>query len=181
MVYILLGEGFEETEAIVPADLLRRAGVEVALVGVDGPIVTGGHGISIQADLTLDQVDDESMEMLVLPGGMGGVAAIQMNLFATALIQKAYDRGCWLGAICAAPTILAAMGMLDRRPVACYPGMLDEMGSAGVLEDAQVVADGRFITAQAAGSAFLFGLKLVEMLKGTETAEEVRNAVVYRG
>lgn len=181
MVYILLGEGFEESEAIIPADLLRRAGVEVALVGLDGPMVTGGHGITVQADLTLEQVNDEAMEMLVLPGGLGGVASIRMNLFATALIQKAYDQGCWMGAICAAPTILAAMGMLDRRPVACYPGMLAEMGSAAVLGDAQVVVDGRFVTAQAAGSAFLFGLKLVEVLRGTEVSDEVRNAVVYRG
>lgn len=181
MVYILLGEGFEESEAIIPADLLRRAGVEVALVGLDGPLVKGGHGIVVQADLTLDQVDGDAMEMLVLPGGLGGVASIQMNLFATALIQKAYDQGCWIGAICAAPSILATLGMLDRRPVACYPGMLVEMGSAAVLEDAQVVADGRLVTAQAAGAAFPFGLKLVEMLKGTEAAEEVRNAVIYRG
>ena len=102
MVYILLGEGFEEAEAILPADLLRRAGVEVSLVGLEGPVVTGSHGIAVTADVTLEQVDAEAMEMLVLPGGLGGVASIQMDLFATALIQKASDRGCWLGAICAA-------------------------------------------------------------------------------
>ena len=71
MVYILLGEGFEESEALVPADLLRRAGVEVALVGLDGEEVTGGHGVTVKADVTLDQVDAEEMKMLVLPGGMG--------------------------------------------------------------------------------------------------------------
>ena len=116
MVYVLLGEGFEESEAIVPTDLLRRAGVEVALVGLEGLEVASSHGITVKADVTLEQVDAEAMEMLVLPGGLGGVASIQMDLFATALIQKAADRGCWLAAICAAPSILAHMGLLDRRP-----------------------------------------------------------------
>ena len=80
MVYILLGEGFEEAEAVVPADLLRRAGVQVALVGLGGLQVTGGHGITLRADMALEQVDAEAMEMLVLPGGLGGVEAIQKNL-----------------------------------------------------------------------------------------------------
>ena len=180
MVYILLGEGFEEAEAILPADLLRRAGVEVSLVGLEGPVV-GSHGIAVTADVTLEQVDAEAMEMLVLPGGLGGVASIQMDLFATALIQKASDRGCWLGAICAAPSILAHMGILDRRKATCHPCVLDEMGSAAVRRDEQVVVDGRIVTAQAAGAAFPFGLKLVEVLRGREAAEQVRDAVLYRG
>ena len=181
MVYILLGEGFEEAEAVVPADLLRRAGVQVALVGLGGLQVTGGHGITLRADMALEQVDAEAMEMLVLPGGLGGVASIQMDLFATALIQKASDRGCWLGAICAAPSILAHMGILDRRKATCHPCVLDEMGSAAVRRDEQVVVDGRIVTAQAAGAAFPFGLKLVEVLRGHEAAEQVRDAVLYRG
>ena len=181
MVYILLGEGFEESEAIVPGDLLRRAGVEVAYVGLEGSTVTGSHGITVTADVTLEQVEADKMEMLVLPGGLGGVASIQMDLFATALIQKARDLGCWLAAICAAPSILAHMGMLDRRKVACNPCVWEEMGSAAVDREAQVVVDGRFVTAQAAGAAFPFGLKLVEVLKGDEAAQKVRDGVLYRG
>ena len=91
MVSIMLGEGFEEAEAVVPADLLRRAGVLVALVGLGGLQVTGGHGITLRADMALEQVDAEAMEMLVLPGGLGGVEAIQKNHFAQGLIQKAWD------------------------------------------------------------------------------------------
>ena len=181
MVYILLGEGFEESEALVPADLLRRAGAEVALVGLDGGEVTGGHGITVKADVTLDQVDAEQMQMLVLPGGMGGVEAIQMNLFAMALVQQAYDKGCWLCAICAAPTILAHMGLLDRRKAVRYPGLEDGMGSAVVKKGERVVADGRIITGEAAGSAFAFGLKLVEALKGPDAAGRVRKSVHYHG
>ena len=151
-------------------------------MGLEGPVVTGGHGITVTADVTLAELDPEAMEMLVLPGGLGGVDSIQMDLFATALIQKASDRGCWLAAICAAPTILAHMGILDRRRAVCYPGMEDEMGSAVVQKGAQVVADGRIITGEAAGAAFPFGLKLVEVLKGPRgRAEQVRDAVLYRG
>ena len=169
MVAILLGEGFEESEALVPADLLRRAGIVTALVGVDGSVVRGSHGIAVQAEL----------DMLVLPGGMGGVASIQMNLFATALIQRSWERGLYLAAICAAPTILAGMGILDRRRAVCYPGMEDEMGSAVVRQGQHVVVDGHIITAEAAGSAFEFGLKLVEILSGRACAEQVKQEVHY--
>ena len=181
MVYILLGEGFEEAEAIVPGDLLRRAGLEVAFVSLEGPAVTGSHGITVAADLTLEQVDVQKMELLVLPGGLGGVASIQMDLFATALIQKAYDQGCWLGAICAAPSILAGMGLLDRRRAACHPCVWEEMGSAAVDREAQVVVDGRIVTGQAAGAAYLFGRKLVEVLRGPEEARKVADAILFRG
>ena len=181
MVDILLADGFEEAEALVTADLLRRGGCEVTLVGLDGLTVTGAHHITVTADATLSQVTTDDLEMLVLPGGLGGVASIQMDLFATALIQKARDLGCWLAAICAAPSILAHMGMLDRRKAACNPCVWEEMGSAAVDREAQVVVDGRFVTAQAAGAAFPFGLKLVKVLKGAEAAQKVRDGVLYRG
>ena len=180
MVYILLGEGFEEAEAGVPADLLRRAGVQVALVGLGGLQVTGGHGITLRADMALEQVDAEAMEMLVLPGGLGGVEAIQKNHFAQGLIQKAWHKGCWLAAICAAPTILAHAGLLDRRKAVCYPGMEEQMGSAVVQPGQRVVTDGRIVTGEGPGSSFDFGLKLVEALLGAAEAEKVRHAVHYR-
>ncbi len=185
MIYVLLGEGFEESEAIVPADLLRRAGAEVALVALDDPeegmppLVRGSHGVTVQADLVLEEVDVDNMEMLLLPGGLGGVESIQMNLFALALIQRAYDRGAYLAAICAAPTILAHQGFLDRRKAVCYPGMEDQMVSAVVQKGQRVVVDGHIVTAEAAGSAFDFGLKLVEILKGREAAHRVREGVHY--
>lgn len=181
MVYILLGDGFEEAEALVPADLLRRGGAQVALVSIEEELeVTGGHGITVKADLTLDRVDEDDMEMLVLPGGGGGVESLQLNLFALALMQHAFDRGCWLCAICAAPTILARMGCLDRRKAVCYPGMEDEMGSAVVQIGTQVVTDGRIITGEAAGSVFEFGLRLVEAVKGKAAAQKVRETIHFR-
>ena len=179
MVAILLGTGFEESEAVVPADLLRRAGVEVRLVGLDSLQVVSSHNITITADMTLDQLDRDEVELLMLPGGLGGVDAIRSNQRALALIQYCYDQGRWLTAICAAPTLLASMGLLDRRKAVCYPGMEDEMGSAVVQKGAQVVTDGRIITGEAAGSAFEFGLRLVEAACGREAMERVRNAVHF--
>ena len=98
MVAILLGTGFEESEALVPADLLRRAGIEVRLVGVDGPAVTSAHGVTVTADLTLAELDREAVDMLVLPGGLGGVEVLQGDRHVQALIQHCYDEGRWLGA-----------------------------------------------------------------------------------
>ena len=165
-----MGTGFEESEALVPADLLRRAGIEVRLVGVDGPAVTSAHGVTVTADLTLAELDREAVDMLVLPGGLGGVEVLQGDRHVQALIQHCYDEGRWLAAICAAPTILANLGFLDRRRAVCYPGMEELMGSAVVQKGAPVVADGHIITGEAAGSSFPFGLKLVEVLKGAEAA-----------
>ena len=99
MVIILLGTGFEESEALVPADLLRRSGADVRLVGLDSLQVTGGHGITVTADLLLSQIHVDETEMVILPGGLGGVNAIQNSLTAQGLIQGAYDRGIWLAAI----------------------------------------------------------------------------------
>lgn len=181
MVAILLGTGFEESEALVPADLLRRAGVEVRLVGVDGPAVTSAHGVTVTADLALAELDREAVDMLVLPGGLGGVEVLQGDLHVQALIQHCYDEGRWLAAICAAPTILANLGFLDRRRAVCYPGMEELMGSAVVQKGAPVVVDGHIITGEAAGSSFPFGLKLVEALKGAEAARQVCHAVHYHG
>ena len=181
MVAILLGKGFEGAEAVVPADLLRRAGVEVRLVGVGGRQITGSHGITITADLTLEELDREQVDMLMLPGGLGGVEAISSNIHAQALLQYCYDHGRWLAAICAAPTILANLGMLDRRKAVCYPGMEELMGSAVVQKGSPVVVDGHIITGEAAGSAYPFGLKLVEILKGPAAAAQVKDAVHYHG
>ncbi len=178
MVYILLGAGFEESEALVPADLLRRAGIETRLAGVDALQVTGGHGITVTADCLLSDVDLDGAEMLLLPGGLGGVRAIQGSPAALSLIRSAAERGLRLAAICAAPTILAGLGLLDSRRAVCYPGM-EDVGAALADQSAPVVIDGNFITAQAAGSSFPFALALVEALRGPAAAEEVAHAVHY--
>ncbi len=180
MVYILLAPGFEEAEALVPADLLRRAGIDAALTALEGDSVTGGHQITVKADLTIDQVKLSPGDMLVLPGGGKGVQNLGDHPAVEALVREAVDRDIRLAAICAAPTLLGRWGYLKGRRAVCYPGLEDELTGAQVNPEAQVVEDGRLITGQAAGAAFAFGLKLVSVLAGPEKAEEVRHAVCYR-
>ena len=181
MVCVILGSGFEESEALVPADLLRRAGVDVSLVSLHGQEVTGGHGVTVKADMELSQGDPNAVELLFLPGGLGGVEAISNCLEALEFIRIVSTKGRYVAAICAAPTILAALGLLDGRKAVCYPGMEDQMAGALMQKGAPVVIDGTLITGEAAGSALPFGLKLVELLKGSDAEKLLRNSIYYRG
>lgn len=178
MVYILLAPGFEEAEALVPADLLRRAGIQTALTGVEDQMVAGSHDIVVRVDRVIAQVDLRDAEMIVLPGGGRGVQNLREHPAVAALAQEAVDRGIPLAAICAAPTLLGEWGMLKGRRATCYPGMEEKL-TGGQAEDASVVADRNLITGRAAGSAFEFGLALIRALAGAEKAEEVRHAVHY--
>ena len=180
MVYMLLGTGFEETEAIAPLDLLRRAGIEVATVGVTGKTVYGSHNIGIEADILMDQLDLTKLDMIILPGGLGGVASARASQPALDALRFAWDNGKFVAAICAGPTVLADLGITDGKHATCYPGCEDGMGNAIMEENAAVVADGRLITGTSAGCAIPFGLKLIEVLKGKEAAEQIAAQIVIR-
>lgn len=130
MVYVLLAPGFEESEAIVPTDLLRQGGLETALVSLSGPTVTGGHNITVQADLELSQVDLDQAEMIVLPGGGVGVENLWNSEAVSQLIQEAAKRNIWLAALCAGPVLLARWGLLDGRKATSYPTRHDQLGKA---------------------------------------------------
>ena len=179
MVYVLLAPGFEESEAIVPTDLLRQGGLETALVSLSGPTVTGGHNITVQADLELSQVELERTEMVVRPGGGRGVENLGKSPAVGDLVQNAAERSIPLAAICAAPTLLARWGQLEGKQAVCFPGMEDQMKGTLLRPEAKVVEDGDRITGRAAGSAFDFGLALVRYLAGEDKADEVRRAVHY--
>ena len=181
MVCILLGTGFEEAEALVPADMLRRAHIPVCMAGVDGMSITGAHDITVKADCAVNNVNVDELELLFLPGGLGGVDAIKASPAAMALVRQAYEKGIKLAAICAAPTILAELGYLEGRLAVCYPSMLDQLTGADTTHGQPVVVDGNIITGEAAGSAFTFGFKLIEVLRGAEKAQKVCNSVYYYG
>lgn len=180
MVYMLLGTGFEETEAIAPLDLLRRAGVEVMTVGVNGKIVKGSHSIGIEADIQLHEMDLTNMEMIVLPGGLGGVSSVRASQEAMEALKFAWDNGKFVAAICAGPTVLADLHITDGKNATCFPGCEGGMGSANMIEGAAAVRDGRLITGTSAGCAIPFGLKLIEALKGEDEAEQIRKQIVIR-
>lgn len=179
MVAILLGTGFEPLEAVAPCDILRRGGVETKFVSIQNErLVQAGHGIRIEADCTLNEIDPEQIEMVMLPGGLGGVHSILASEKALKLVKDVYARGGFVSAICAAPTILAKLGLTEGKKATCYPGMENEMGAA-VMENAGTVRDGRILTGRAAGSAEAFGLMLLAALKGEAEARKVAEAIVY--
>ena len=179
MVYILLGTGFEETEAVAPGDVLRRAQIPMQYVGIGGKIIEGAHGISIQADITLEEMDLSQMDMLVLPGGMGGVESIEANEGAVQAIIYALEHDKFVAAICAAPMILGKRGLLDGRHAVCYPGCESGMGKAIVHPEKEAVVDGNIITGRAPGAAIEFGLTLAGMLNGNFTPDEIAGYMVY--
>lgn len=180
MVYMLLGTGFEETEAIAPLDLLRRAGVDVMTVGVTGKTVFGGHGIGITADITIDQMDLTDLEMIILPGGLGGVASARASQPALDALSFAWQNGKYVAAICAGPTVLADLHITDGKKATCFPGCESGMGSAALIPNAACVRDGNLITGTSAGCAIPFGLALIEALKGKDTADTIARQIVIR-
>ena len=180
MVYVLLGTGFEETEAIVPIDLLRRAGVEVITVGLNGKTVYGGHGIGIAVDILAEEMQPDRMDMIVLPGGLGGVASIKGCREAMDAIRHAYEHKKYIAAICAAPTILAELGITGGKQAVCYPGCEEDMADAVICPELPCIRDGYVITGASAGCAIPFALSLIETLKGSEEAQRIAGQIVIR-
>lgn len=180
MVYMFLGTGFEETEAVTPLDLMRRAGMEVLTVGLTGKTIRSSHGIPIEADITIGEMDLTDVEMVVLPGGLGGVASLRACPEALEAIRFAWDNGKRVAAICAGPTVLADLHIPDGLHATCYPGHEQNMGAAIMEENKAVVVDGRLITGTSAGCSIPFGLALIAALKGQEAADKVAQQIVIR-
>lgn len=180
MVYLLLGTGFEEIEAIAPLDLMRRAGIEVLTVGVNGKTVYGGHGIGVEADITLNEMDLTKLEMIVLPGGLGGVSSVRASKQAMDALTFAWENGKYVAAICAGPTVLADLHITDCKNAVCYPGCESGMGNAQIHSDAACIQDGKLITGTSAGCAIPFGLALISALKGAAAAKAVQDQIVIR-
>ena len=179
MVYIILGTGFEEIEAVSPCDILRRGGVDVKFAGIGGTLIRGSNGITVQADCTVEQMDLEHMDMIVLPGGLGGVHSILGSETAMNAVKYAYENGKLVAAICAAPTVLAKLHITDGKHAVVYPGMESDMGSA-IMEDANAVKDGNILTGRAPGAAIDFGYLLLQTLHGEETMQKVRAGMVWK-
>ena len=180
MVYMLLGTGFEETEAIAPLDLLRRANIEVLTVGINGKTIYGGHNIGIESDISVGEMDLTAMEMIVLPGGLGGVASVRACPEAMEALRFAWNNDKYVAAICAGPTVLADLGITDNKNATCYPGCEAKMGSANMVANAAAVTDGKLITGTSAGCAIPFGLQLIAALKGKQAADTVAAQIVIR-
>ena len=170
MLYLFLADGFEETEAIAPLDVIRRAEIPIKTVAVGENPVTGAHGIAVQADMTLDEICMEEMDGVILPGGMPGTLNLQKNATVTACLKHCAENGKLLAAICAAPMVLGEMGLLGGKEAVCFPGFEENLEGA-TLKDEGVVTDGNVITAKGAGVALEFGAAIIDYCcQGSERA-----------
>lgn len=165
MIYVFLADGFEEAEALVTVDILRRAGYKVTCVGVDKKEITGAHGIKVIADIKSGEFSPVALEAVVLPGGMPGTRNLMANATACNAAKYAFKEGKVVAAICAAPSVLGRLGILKGKAATCYPGFEEELTGARFV-NAPAVTDGNVITAKGAGAVFEFGFAIVDRLKG---------------
>lgn len=174
MIYIFLANGFEETEALVPADILRRAQIPTALVGIGNDVITGSHSISVLCDMTdSETVLDGSVDAVFLPGGMPGTVNLEKNETVQKAIDFAAKNNKLICAICAAPSILGHKGLLKGKNAVCFPGFEQELDGAIISND-YVCLDSNIITAKGMGSAAEFALRIVEYFKGPKEAAKIR-------
>ena len=180
-VLVPLAPGFEEIEAITVIDILRRAGVTVTVAGTQAGPIEASHQTRHLPDCTLDEVRAEDFDMLVLPGGQPGTTNLRKDPRVRQIIAVMQSRHGWLAAICAAPTVLGAAGVLAGRKVTGHPSVHAELATqAGQVCVAPVVVDGSIITSQSAGTALEFAFKLVELLCGPAQVAAVNAGVLAR-
>lgn len=178
MIYIFLADGFEECEALVPLDLLRRADIEVLTVGVTSKTVTGSHGISVICDKTTEEITKENLTGIILPGGMPGTINLENNKTVQDYIDYSVNNNLLIAAICAAPSILGHKNLLNNKKATCFTGFEKDLYGA-IVETAPVICDGDFITAYGAGAAFEFGFAIITKLLGSEKTEQLKKQIRY--
>lgn len=177
MVYMFLAEGFEEIEALSVVDILRRGGVKIETVSITSDKkVKGAHGITVYADITFKEIN--SARCVVLPGGLPGTTNLAASDMVKSHVCKTYENGGVIAAICAAPSVFYRYGLLNGRKATSYPDYREEMPLCNHTGNA-VEVDGNIVTSKGAGTAHLFGFKLLEMLKDKETSEKIKKAMQY--
>lgn len=173
-VVVLFAEGFEEVEGLTQVDFLRRAGLEVTMVGVTGKRVTGGHDISIETDIMIDKIDPAGYEGVVVPGGMPGAENVGSSTHAQDIIRALFEKGALVAAICAAPAVvLEPLGILEGKKATCYPGFEGRFEKAVFSED-RVIQDGNVITSRGPGTAAEFAIAIISYLIDKKTAENIK-------
>lgn len=177
-VIVFLADGFEECEGLLVVDLLRRAEVNVITASIMGRIeIKSSHGVTLQADMKVEEVDFSSADMVVLPGGLPGTTYLGENEIVKEQC-KTFAKDKYIAAICAAPSVLASLGILEGKPATCHPAFEGKMAGAIVTKESVSVA-GNITTGQGLGAGIPFALKLVETLLNKETADKIAKAISY--
>lgn len=181
MIYVFFAQGFEEIEGLTVVDVLRRANLETQMVGVGAKRITGSHGITVECDLTTEEISlTQALQMVVLPGGLPGTTNLEQDETVQRAIDYCTEHGKYLCAICAAPSILGHKGLLEGKRAICFPGFEKELYGA-ILSEEPVRIDGNIVTAKGMGVATEFSLELVGCLLGEETKNTLKASLQCRG
>lgn len=179
-VCVFLANGFEEIEGLTVVDLLRRAEVDVTTVSITGELtIHGAHGIDVQADELFEEMKYDTQDMVVLPGGMPGTLHLGEHVGVKEVLEQFYKEEKFIGAICAAPSVLGKYGMLKDRKATSYPGFEEALVGAEYVYD-EVVVDDYVITSRGLGTAIPFSLGLIEKLCGKEQANKIGKSIIYK-
>lgn len=178
--YIFLAEGHEEVEMLTVVDMLRRAKIEIDMVSIGSEkSVTSSHGVTIMADKLIGEIDFAEAQMLILPGGIPGTPNLRACEILCEQLQKFAQEGKWLAAVCAAPTVLGELGILDEHKATCYPTFSDKI-LCGEYVKQPVVRDGKVITSRGMGTCIDFAGEIITVLKDAETADSIKKAIIYQ-
>lgn len=178
---VFMADGMEMCECLITVDLLRRAKVDVVTASIMGrPEVTSSHKVRIIADELVENIDFTDVDIIILPGGRVGTENLAANEIVMEQLKNFadYNKEKWVAAICAAPSILAGMGILDGKRATCHPDFENKMGKAIVSGD-KVVVNGDLVMGRALGATFDFALRLVNILAGKEEERAIRKAICY--
>lgn len=178
-IYQFMANGFEDVEALAPVDILRRGGQDVVVVSVTGSeYVTSAHNVTIKADALFEDVDLSDADLLMLPGGMPGSTNLNAHEGLRKALVEHYEAGRRIAAICAAPMVFGSLGLLEGKRATCYPGCEGTLNGAEYTAEL-VTIDGNIITGRGPAAAFPYGYAILEMLAGKETADALREGMIF--
>lgn len=188
---VFFAEGYEEIEALTVVDICRRCGLEVDMVAVPGAasqnsaaaqderLVRSSHNVTVQMDKTIDQVNFDEYDMLVLPGGKLGTENLEAHAGLMAQVDAFYQGGKYVAAICAAPSILGHRGILKGRKACCYPGFESQLEGADVT-NGPVEISGKVVTGRGMGASVDFALAIAGIFCGQDKADKMAETICYR-
>lgn len=178
-VYEFISNGSEEVEALIPVDVLRRAGVDIQIVSTTGEeVITTSHGVRIICDALIEDIDTSDADLLMIPGGLPGAENLCNHPLVREAIQRQYEAGKLVSAICAGPMIFGSLGISKGKRCTCYPGFEDHLDGATYTEEL-VTVDGNVITGEGPAATFPYAYTLCEILCGKQTAEALKEGMMY--